>query len=265
MKKYDLYMVKAIVDGKELFVKTHRNTTSYTEMKELYDITTEKIQNGNVLLIGINSTGYTTLHSKFGNKDEEIDIVVSNLIKNIKWLIEYNDKSKELFGSMNMSRDMFLKNVELFDFYEKDNELENLKLKENIFDKLKEILNLRRTVKYSNIVADKICSRLNLPRILTVLEKSVESACECSSVNITPSTVEQQGEYEIENIFNLDTINKLSEIRSKNDKVLITRNKVIGYRKVNQVESIDLKFKRNTVENRGQFSIPSNVLESEKA
>lgn len=260
MKKYDLYMVKVVMDDKEAFVKTHRNTTSYSEMKELYDITKEKITDGNVLLIGINSTGYTTLHSKYTTKEEEIDLVVSSLIKNIKWLIEYNNKSQELFGSMNMSRDMFLKNVELFDFYEKDNELENLKLKENIFDKLKEILVLRRKVKYSNILVNKISSRLNLNRILTVLEKSIEAASENSSVNISPSAIEKQSEHDIEDFFSLETINKLSEIRNQNDKILVTENKVIGYRKVTQDVNVKIASETAILEENKEFSIPGDII-----
>ena len=39
MRKYDLYMVKVVVDGVETVVKTNRDATSYSEMKDLYSKT----------------------------------------------------------------------------------------------------------------------------------------------------------------------------------------------------------------------------------
>lgn len=232
MKKYDLYMVKMLINGDEIIVKSNADTTSYNEMKELYKYTKETVVCDNVILIGINSMGYTTLESKLQTSNHEIDVVVENLINNIKWLMEYEAKSQELFGSMNMSRDMFLKNVELFEEDNSISTIDSLKIKEDIFNSLKEILVLRRKVKYSNILVKKISSRLNLERVLTVLEKSKEAMASNSSVNISSSSIEKQSELEIGELFDLETINTLSELRNQNDKILITENKVFGYKKV---------------------------------
>lgn len=233
MKKYDFYMVKVVVDGVETVVKTKRDTTSYSEMKELYSKTKDKVVHGNVMFIGINSTGYTTIYSKNNEKKEEIDVVVSELIDNINWILEYSKKSNELKSSMDMSRDMYLKNIELFNDYEVDDEEATRKLKENIFDELREILVLRRKVKYNALLAEKISSKLNLKKILKDIDSSIKSMSENSSVNVSPSAIEKQKEYSIKEFFDLNTIEKISTVKKENDKVLITKGKIIGYNKTN--------------------------------
>ena len=231
MKKYDFYMVKVVVDGVETVVKTKRDTTSYSEMKELYSKTKDKVIHGNVMFIGINSTGYTTIYSKNNEKKEEIDVVVSDLIENINWILEYSKKSNELKSSMDMSRDMYLKNIELFNDYEVDDEEATRKLKENIFDELREILVLRRKVKYNALLAEKISSKLNLKKILKDIDSSIKSMSENSSVNVSPSAIEKQKEYSIKEFFDLNTIEKISTMKKENDKVLVTKGKIIGYNK----------------------------------
>lgn len=134
MRKYDLFMVKVIVDGVETVVKTNRDTTSYSEMKELYSKTVGKVEYGKVILIGINSSGYTNIYSKNTEKqEEEMDVIVSNLIENINAIVKYAENAHLLEGSMNMSKDMYLKNIELFNDFELDDEEENRRKKEEIF------------------------------------------------------------------------------------------------------------------------------------
>lgn len=252
MRKYDLYMVKVVVDGVETVVKTNRDATSYSEMKDLYSKTKEKVTSGNVMFVGINSTGYTTIHSKNIEKKEEIDEVVSSLIENINWILDFSEKSEELLRTMDMSKDMYLKNVELFNDYEIDDEEETRKTKEKIFDELKEILVLRRKTKYNAILANKISSRLNLEKILKDIDCSVKSLSKNTSVNISTSDIEKQNEYSIRDFFNLDNIQKISEIRKENDKVLVTSSKIVGYNKTRGKKNKDVKsndFDKSKVEN----------------
>lgn len=231
MRKYDFYIVKVIVNNVEKVVETNRDKTSFKEMRELYSITKEKLTCGNVMFIGINSTEYNVILSKTIEKEEEMDTVISNLIENIKWIIDYSSKSDELLGSMNMSKDMFLKNIELFEDYLIDDEAINRQKKEDIFDELKRILLLRRKVKYNNLLVDKINARLNLKDILKALEDAVKSISNNTCVNLSKSDIEKQKEHSIRDFFNMDTIEKISEMRKENDKLLITENKIVGYNK----------------------------------
>ena len=232
MKKYDLYIVKVIIDDMEMVVKTDRDSTSYSEMKELYDKTKQKIsntRNGSVILVGVNEDGYTTIYSKSIEKKEEIDIVISNLIENINWLLEYSNKADEMIVSMDMTKDMFLKKIELFEDYTIDNEEEVLQLKANLFDELQDILTLRRRVKYNSILSKKIASKLNLKNILKAIDNSIKEMTKNTSVNVTPNTIVKHKELEVKDFFTLDTVNKISQLKKECDKVLITEDKLVGY------------------------------------
>ena len=232
MRKYDLFMVKVIVDGVETVVKTNRDTTSYSEMKELYSKTVGKVEYGKVILIGINSSGYTNIYSKNTEKqEEEMDVIVSNLIENINAIVKYAENAHLLEGSMNMSKDMYLKNIELFNDFELDDEEENRRKKEEIFDELRDLLKLRRKVKYNTLLAKKIVSRTGLSKLVNKIELSKKSLKNNSCINISKKDIVKQNEYDVKQFFDLETINKISQMREENDKILIMQDKIVGYNK----------------------------------
>lgn len=232
MRKYDLFMVKVIVDGVETVVKTSRDVTSYSEMKELYSKTVSRVEYGDVMLVGVNSLGYTTIYSKnIEKEEEEMDVIVSNLIENINSIVKYAENAHILEGSMNMSKDMYLKNIELFNDFELDDEEENRRKKEEIFDELRDLLKLRRKVKYNTLLAKKIVSKTGLSKLVNKIELSKKSLKYNSCLNVSKKDIVKQEEYDVKEFFDLETINKISQMREENDKILIMQDKIVGYNK----------------------------------
>lgn len=238
------YIVRVNEDGKVFEVKTNVDKHSFTEMKQVYNNTKESIKSGTITLLSITDNLEKIVYSKtIEPKKDKIDQVIDSLIENLNWLITYKENASEVMSAIDMSRDAHLKKIELysdnFNFSEVDT-------KNSIFDELQEILSLRRKIKYSKLLVDTITNKVNLEKIKTVLINSREFVQEKPSVNVSPSTVDILEKEVIRDVFEIEDMNKIKQLKKENDKIILLNNSITPIKKINI--SCDLKNDDSTKE-----------------
>lgn len=238
MRKYNSYMVKVITNGIELEVKTLKNKSDYSEMMNLYSETKSSIKEGNIQFVGVNSDGETEIFSTQKEDRKEIDVLVNNIIDALTKIKEYSKNSCTLDGLMNSTRDSDLKQIELFSNIELDEDEEVLE-KVRIFDEIQELLKLRRTIKYQNIISNKICSQLDVDGIIKTINSIRKTTLKKPSINLEKSKPIIKDVCEIDSIFNVENFSILNDFVKKYDKVYITENKIKGVVKSKKQETVE--------------------------
>lgn len=237
MRKYNSYLVKVTTNGMELEVKTLKDKSNYSEMMSLYHETKTSIKEGTIQFMGINQSGETEIFSTQKEDKKEIDVLVDSVLDGLMKIKKYSENSSIFEGLINSTRDVNLKQVELFSNLE-FNEDEAILEKAKIFDEIQDVLRLRRTLKYQNIISNNICSQLDVDKIIKTINSVRANALKKPSIDLENSKPLIKEVCEIDSIFNVENFPILNDFVDKYDKVFISENKIQGAVKPTKQECV---------------------------
>ena len=241
------YVVRVNENNNIFDVKTDVNQCSFQDMKAIYNKTKEYVKSGIVSLILICNNVESVVYSKqIHPQKDKVDEVIDSLVENLEWLLTYKENANEVMSAIDMSRDAHLKKIEL---YSDDFNFTETDTKNSIFDELQEILALRRKIKYSKLLVDTIANQINLKRVKDVIINSRNIIQEKPSVNVSPSKVDILEKEVIKDVFDIEGINKIKQLKRDNDKIILLNNSITPIKKVSQDSTAITKPKENPTSN----------------